>query len=171
MGRAAKLRQSRQMQRLFTGAFRLEAQEAKMPCASCAFSDPEAWVADPAMAHKVVGCLTKPHRNQFFCHEGLAQGGETGTQYLVPRDAEGMPDGSQLTRCGGFLRWAVKYRFASYVVQFRTVMALQLKMCQRYLAGDFSLSQTFRTSCGGRADILQQALNMQSMQAAFDDEE
>ena len=166
MGRAAKARHQRQIRAVFRGAFALEAQEANPPCAGCAFRDPESWIADPAMGHKVLGCLTKPHRNQFFCHEGLAQGGATGTQYLPPTDAQGQPDTTQMTRCGGFLRWAVKYRFASYIVQFKAVMAFQLRMCQRYLAGDFSLSQTFRKSCGGRADILQEALNMQSMQAA-----
>jgi hypothetical protein len=162
MGRAAKLREQRKMRQLFDGAFRLEAQQAKKPCETCAFSDPEAWVADHAMGHHLVACLTKPV-HEFFCHEGLAQGGPTGTAYQVPLDANGKPDRRQLTPCGGFLRWAVKYRFASYAVQWKAVMALQRKMCQRYLAGTWSHSRHFRELCGGRADIMQQALNEASL--------
>lgn len=132
---------------------------AKKPCHSCAFSDPEAWVSDPAMGYKVLGCLTHPGAQRFFCHEGLAQGGKTGTAYQVPVKGDGSPDMAQLTPCAGFLRWVVPYRFAAYAAQRKAVMALQLRMCRRYLSGNFAYSAHFRTACDGKAEVFQEALN------------
>ena len=170
MGRATTLRKQRQMQRLFAGAFALEAHQAKKPCHTCAFSDPEAWVADPEMGHKVLRAITHPVGHKFFCHEGLAQGGKTGTTYQVPAKEDGSPDIAQLVPCGGFLRWAVPYRFAAYITKFKAVMALQLRMCRRYLSGNFEHSASFRVSCGGKAAVLQGALNMQTMTEAGEDD-
>ena len=115
------------------------------------------------MAHKLVDCLTATDGPQFFCHEGLALGGESGDTYQMPTDAQGHPDVAQLTRCEGFLRWASRYRFASAFVQYRAVMAVQLRMAQRYLAGHFRYSAALRRRCGGQAAIMQQALNAMSL--------
>ena len=169
MSRVKKITQS-QLNAAFLGAYRLEAQQAKRPCSGCAFADAEAWVANPAMGHSILACLTKPSAHQFFCHDNLPKGGASGNSYQLPLLHDGTPDVAQLQRCGGFLRWAVKYRLASFVVQWKAVMALQLQMCRRFLKGDFPHAAEFRQSCGGRADVLQEALNMQSLMACSDDE-
>jgi hypothetical protein len=174
MGKARKLKQQRSMQRLRQEVYALEAQQAKKPCDTCQLVDPEAWIADPGMGHKVLASLRTPEKNRFFCHQGMpTQTRLDGTSgaYLPPLRADGSIDVGQLTPCGGFLRWSVKFRLEPSWVQFKAVMALQLKMCQRYLAGDSSDAAGFRESCGGRADILQSALNMSSLNLADTEDE
>ena len=159
MGRARRDRTRRQLRRLLTGARRLDAQEAKPPCATCAFSDPEAWIADLRMAEKVLGCLREPHRHRFFCHEGLKTGGEYGTTYQVPRTPDGRPDAAQLTRCGGFLRWAVPWYDRPRHEQVAEVDRLQHHYLTRFLASTHEMAVEWRRQ-GFTARLVQQALRL-----------
>jgi hypothetical protein len=170
MGKARKIKQTRGMRKLFQGAYALEAQQAKKPCDTCALRDPEAFVADPGMGHKLLEVLGGG-KSGFFCHIGMpteVRLDGTAGAYTPPKKPDGSIDTAQLTPCGGFLRWAVPYRFAPRREQYKAVMALQLKMCRRYLAGEEGAD--FRESCGGRADVFQQALNLSSMLQAEGDE-
>lgn len=164
MGRAAKHREQRAMQRLVRGARKLEAQQAKKPCDTCAFVDHEAFVADTEMAHKILKCLTEPSY-RFFCHHGLfTQTRLDGTAgaYIAPRRPDGQIDTRQLTPCGGFLRWALPWREKSYVEQFQAVMALQRHMLARFFQSDQPFAVRLKESCGGRVDIAQRVLNEMS---------
>lgn len=163
MGRAAKLRRGRQLERRIAAHHKAQAQTMKKPCDTCAFRDPSAWVSDQAMANKVIHCLSTPQRNKFFCHEGMPQGGEEGIEYLPPLTPEGKPDARQMTPCGGFARWAVPYRLASFAVQMKAVLALQLRMLTLWLQGDDEHVAELRVACGGRADIMQRALNAETL--------
>jgi len=77
--------------------------------------------------------------------------------------ADGRIDVAQLTPCGGFLRWAVRYRGASLREQIAAVDAHQRRMCERYLASDLPHAAEFRRQCRGKVALFQEALNMQSL--------
>ena len=161
MGRTRKLKAARAMQRLYVGAYKREAQDAKKPCADCAFVDPEAFVADVDMAQKLLDCLTGTAPD-FYCHEGMPQAinlDGTAGAWLPPRTADGTIDTSQMTRCGGYLRFAVKYRFASEAAQRQAIADLQRHMVARFLASDVDYAADLRTACGGNAALLAEALN------------
>lgn len=49
--------QAKKLRKIVGEARRLERDEAKPPCATCAFSDPECWVADKAIGRKILTCL------------------------------------------------------------------------------------------------------------------
>jgi len=161
MGRARKLKEARAMRRLVDGAFKLEAKEAKKPCATCAFADPEAWVSDVDMGHKLLECLTGKAPD-FYCHAGMelqiGLDGEAGA-WLPPRTPDGSIDLSQMTRCGGYLRFAVKYRFASEAEQRQAIADLQRHMVERFLSSDVDYAADLRQACGGNAALLAEALN------------
>jgi hypothetical protein len=161
MGRKAKLKQARALQRVFEGAFRLEAQAAKKPCESCAFADPEAWVADVEMAHKLLECLTGTAPD-FYCHEGMAQQirpDGTAGEWLPPRKSDGSMDLGKMTRCGGYLRFAAKYRFSPEVEQRQAITDLQRHMVGRFLTSASDYAPALRHACGGNAALLAEALN------------
>ena len=145
----------------------------KIPCSSCAFTDCEAWVANPGMAHAILACLKSPKKHQFFCHDGypaqIRPDGSKGS-YQIPLLPDGLPDTSKLERCGGFLRWGAQYRHAAYVLQYKAVMALQLQMCRRFLKGTYDYVTEFRRMSRNSPKVLQGALNLQSLMAASDDD-
>jgi hypothetical protein len=164
MGRAAKLkkqrRQAREWKHFCDEAYKLEAHESKKPCHSCAFVDPEAMVADGAMGHKLLRCLTEGG-NRFFCHEGMVTNAEG--HYDPPKKPDGTIDQKQLTPCGGFLRWAAKYRTASRAEQIKAVQELQVHMCRRYLEGDTEHAADLRIASRNSPKLLAEALNLANL--------
>jgi hypothetical protein len=156
MGKAAKLRQQRRLQRLIQEARRLEAQESKPPCESCAFKDPEAWIADLRMKEKLTQCLQDP-RHRFYCHEGLPV--DEDNRYQPPTRADGRPDASQMPLCGGFLRWALAVREKPPKEQERILSALQQHFVSRFLTTDLPLAQEWREQ-GFSPFVVATAINM-----------
>lgn len=150
-----KARQRKAWRRLFREAMRLEAQQSQPPCDTCAFKDPEAWIADQAMARKVLACLQKPG-HQFYCHHGLSIIDE---HYEPPRRADGQIDTRQLTPCGGFLRWALAWREKPSKEQQREVLRMQGHFLTRYLQGENVLASEWREA-GWTAADLQMAINL-----------
>lgn len=160
-----KARQRKAWRRFFREAVRYEAQQSQPPCDTCAFKDPTAWMADQAMARKVLVCLQKPgHR--FYCHHGLPVIDE---HYEPPRREDGQIDTRQLTPCGGFLRWALAWREQPPRAQEREVLRMQRHFLERYMQGDADAAPSFRAQ-GFTAADLQQAINLRMLMEYGEDD-
>jgi hypothetical protein len=147
--------QRKKLRKIFDEAKRLEVQEAKPPCTTCWSVDPECWVADRAIGQKLLTCLR--NHDYFFCHDGLSLDAE-GHAYQAPVKADGAPDRSQMTPCGGFIRWAAQVRDLPTPQQEREVRQLQRHFLERFMTMD--QAEQFRDE-GFDASDLQAVINYQ----------
>jgi hypothetical protein len=131
MGRKARAKRWR---RFVKAAEAHEVATAKAPCQTCAFNDPECWVADKAIGLKLLKCLEAG--TYFWCHHGMRLGGEERLEYQPPLRPDGRVDTSQMEPCGGFVRWAVRLRAMTPEARQGEVLRLQRRMLTRFLAED-----------------------------------
>jgi len=128
------------------------------PCDNCAFSDPEAWLADQAIAQKLLACLAPGH-TPFYCHKGLQRSGADGNEFTPHLSADGSIDTARMTPCGGFLQWAKRWRHKPAKQQQQVVARLQLMYMRRFLASDHPAAVEFR-HIEVTPEHLQQAIEM-----------
>lgn len=144
-------RQDKRWRKIIAGAERLERDNAKEPCDTCAFKDSECWVTDRAIGQKILTCLQR--HDWFFCHHGLEC---IDGVYQEPRRPDGSPDRSKMEPCGGFVRWRYQVKDLPKAGQEREVLKLQRHFLERYLTSDVIGAQSFE---GITARELQAAIN------------
>lgn len=133
------------------------------PCSTCAFRDPEAWLADPAIALKINQAINDGEG--FFCHDGLACHDHS---YEQPRLPDGTVDYSKLKICAAFLRVYPKLRGRRQTEVYRIVRRLQLVMLRRYLASSRTHAKRLRRA--GSPEQLAEACDLLAIQRGWDSE-
>lgn len=126
------------------------------PCSTCAFRDPETWVADKMIPSKILDCLQQPGQ-QFYCHKGCPV---EQNAYQPPRLTDGTIDTSQLTPCSGFRQWARKWDSKPPAAQQREVFRLQRHFLTQYIRhSQVDFAVTCRKAGYSAADLAM-ALNL-----------
>jgi len=153
MGKTAKQRRlaRRRVLRRFTQW--MEAETAS-PCDTCAFRDPEAFVADPEIPRKLRRCLA--NGEVFWCHHGLD---DNDGRYLVP-NRDGRPDTAGMSICAGFVRLYQVLRDKTPERQHETLRQLQRTMVARWLASDAPEAKRFEEICKGDPQAMVEALEL-----------
>lgn len=142
MGRKA---QAKKMRRLCQEATALARRQAKAPCATCAFRDPECWMSNKDIGRKLLACLAAG--TYFWCHDGMDTApadGEAGVVYQPPRRADGTIDTTRMTPCGGYVRWAQALRDQPPRAREAIVARLQEHMLRRFLNEDPDVGATLK---------------------------
>lgn len=161
MGRASRRRRTlRDQRRAFTlDRIRLvlETLDAD-PCATCAFLDPEAWIADCEIPWKLEDALT---RNQpFYCHRDLPVDTEGG--YLLPRRPDGTILREKLHLCVPYARLLRRLaREPGAQPPAGIIRAVRRKLLERY-AGEIGGDEHSRglfTDQGNNVDAIEWALD------------
>jgi len=117
------------------------------PCETCAFRDPEAWIADPAIPQKLADAMAR--HQPFYCHQGL----ETIDNVYQPA-----PDPSTMKMCAGFARLYRRLGSRSAIEQLAAIRALQSGLLKRYLTTDDETPNRLRGP--GGVEALAQALDV-----------
>lgn len=150
------------MVRLVRGAF------TRDPCETCAFRDPEAWIADSTLPTQLETCLRK--RQPFYCHHGMERAGEDGVEYQPPRRADGTIATEKLEMCAGFARLVA--RDGGDTEQLMdTIRTVRRKLLKRFAEAPTDEYRDLVAAYDGNAELLACMLDIMKTTNATDDVE
>lgn len=107
-----------------------KAKAVRQPCATCAFRDGEAWVADKRMYFKVLECAVTNPGKPFYCHQGMPL---DDNEYIPPTLPDGSADESKLSLCGGMVRFKQSLRGLDQRTRRRRVREIQKQMLEQFM--------------------------------------